>query len=228
MSAHRRPLGVATLLAISTLLALSVGAALAGGVGVIIPSATDGSATTAGQSRTLEFQVLQHGVSPYAGVVSVVLTDTATGTQQSVPAKPTGKPGTYSATVTFPTAGWWSWHVVTDGLVIESAPTVVGVLASSINENPIGFYPGQAAPTFTADTTQTEALAAQVSQLQKTVDGLRTDLAQARDASRDTMPLNVGIGLLLVAAAIGVLAGRALARTASSVRPIEAPATRSS
>ena len=91
------------------LLALPAGAQAGGWATVTLSSTPDG--LEPGQPWLVEMEILQHGRTPLDGVEpSIVLTD-PTGETRSVAAKPTGRPGMYSARAVFPEAGRWTYAV---------------------------------------------------------------------------------------------------------------------
>jgi hypothetical protein len=86
----------------------------------------------AGQEIQLGFNVLQHGVTPISSVqATLIATNAATGHKVTVAASPQGAEGHYVALVTFPEAGFWTWHVEITDLIGESVPSVVTVLTAS-------------------------------------------------------------------------------------------------
>ena len=91
------------------LLALPAAAQAGGWATVTLSSTPDGLAP--GQPWLVELEILQHGRTPLDGVEpSIVLTD-GTGATRSVAAKPTGRPGMYTARAVFPAAGRWTYAV---------------------------------------------------------------------------------------------------------------------
>ena len=97
-------------IAVASALWLS-GVAGAGGwatVGVS-PEPPDGAA--AGTVWTPTLRVLQHGRTPLDGVQPTILVSDGSGPPSTFAARPTGKPGTYSARVVFPSAGRWTYRV---------------------------------------------------------------------------------------------------------------------
>jgi hypothetical protein len=67
----------------------------------------------------VEMTVLQHGVTPLEGVhPRVIVTPADGGKRKSFPARATGKPGVYRATVVFASAGTWR-YVVDDGFTAK-------------------------------------------------------------------------------------------------------------
>ena len=101
----------AAALAIIGLLVLP-GAAVAGGWAIVGLSSTP-DAVAPGATWNVDIEVLQHGRTPLDGVEPTVTI--ASGEQsRTFTTRPTGTPGTYRASVTFPRAGTWS-YVVDDG-----------------------------------------------------------------------------------------------------------------
>ena len=193
---------------LAVMLALAASPVLAGGVAVVVPEAGDGHQVGAGEETTLTFTLLQHGVTPVDfGAARVVVVDTATGDSFSVAAQPAGKPGLFRATVTYPTSGWWAWHVEHDGLLIQSGPNLVPVVGADV---PFPVYePGASRTdaastlnrTITERTAERDALRATVSDLTARNAELTSQLADAD--GRPTLAAVVGVGLL---AALGGLA----------------------
>jgi hypothetical protein len=64
------------------------------------------ASAAAGGTWTPEFTVLQHGRTPTDGLRAAVLL-TSGGRVERFAARPTGRPGTYTATVKLPSAGRW-------------------------------------------------------------------------------------------------------------------------
>ena len=113
------------------LIALGVLAALA-----LAPSAFAGGWATVGLSSTpagtqpgdpwkVDITVLQHGRTPLVDLQPTVTIRNGDATK-TFDATPTGKPGVYAATVTFPTAGKWTYEV-NDGFVTQQPHTYPAV-----------------------------------------------------------------------------------------------------
>jgi hypothetical protein len=85
-------------------------AATAGGFATVqlssLPAGTD-----AGGTWTPTLTVLQHGITPLDGLRPTVRIANEAGTTESFDARPAGEPGTYLATVTFPSAGVWRYEI---------------------------------------------------------------------------------------------------------------------
>ena len=84
--------------------------ALAGGWATAGLSPPDG--VGAGDTWNADVRILQHGMTPLAGVIpTVTIRNVATGKEKTFTAKPTGEVGVYRAKVIFPAAGKYSYKV---------------------------------------------------------------------------------------------------------------------
>jgi LPXTG-motif cell wall-anchored protein len=131
-------------------------AALAGGVAIANLDSTP--QPRAGEATTLGFTLLQHGVTPVtSGDVSVVARNDATGESVTTKGHAEGKPGHYLATMTFPSAGSWTWEITLENLLMQSKFPPLTVL-------PAVGAPAPAAPAATepapASTGAPQAIAA--------------------------------------------------------------------
>jgi len=95
--------------------AATAGTAHAGGWATVELGAPAPGSLDAGEPWRVELIVKQHGVTPLDGVTPSVKIDNGAGVVQSFPARPTGRPGTYAAEVTYPAAGMWKTRIY-DGL----------------------------------------------------------------------------------------------------------------
>jgi hypothetical protein len=93
--------------ALATVLLVPASAA-AGGWATVGLAPPDGIGP--GETWKAELTILQHGVSPLAGVKPRVIV-TRGDARRAYAAAPTGKPGVYRAEVVFPTAGTWRYEV---------------------------------------------------------------------------------------------------------------------
>jgi hypothetical protein len=84
--------------------------AFAGGWAVITLDELPGN-VVAGEPLNVGFTVLQHGITPMAGLDPTVTATLFKDEQFVVYAEPDGKPGHYTATLTFPKEGDWSWSI---------------------------------------------------------------------------------------------------------------------
>ena len=69
------------------------------------------SGVMAGQPITIGFTVLQHGKTPMADLYPTITATLSSVDTFVVKAKPEGKVGHYTAILTFPKAGNWSWSI---------------------------------------------------------------------------------------------------------------------
>ena len=66
----------------------------------------------AGDTWNAQVTILQHGMTPLAGVSpTVTIRNASTGAEKTFAAKPTDKTGVYVAKVVFPSQGKWSYEV---------------------------------------------------------------------------------------------------------------------
>ena len=120
------------------LLAVPGSAAAGGWATVELGSTPDGLG--AGEAWVVEVTVLQHGRTPLDDVEPTVTVSKAHGGETlSVPATPTGEPGVYRASVTFPSAGRWT-YTVHDGFTREHSypPVQIRREAASATPGPSG------------------------------------------------------------------------------------------
>lgn len=100
---------IATALVI-TLLFISVMPVFAGGWAVITLDQLPGD-LVAGQPYTIGFTVRQHGVTLMDGLYPTITANLNKETEFIIDARSDGKPGHYTATMTFPKEGEWSWSI---------------------------------------------------------------------------------------------------------------------
>ena len=84
-------------------------AALAGGWATVKLSSTP-AGSHVGEPWVVNLTVLQHGVTPLAGIEPRVRISQGT-LARSYLARPTSKTGVYRARVVFPRAGMWQWSI---------------------------------------------------------------------------------------------------------------------
>lgn len=65
----------------------------------------------AGEPLTIGFVVLQHGRTPLDGLTPTITANLYKDQEFVVQAEPGGKPGHYTATLIFPSAGEWRWSI---------------------------------------------------------------------------------------------------------------------
>jgi len=98
------------MLALACGLALALaGVALAGGWATVQLSSTP-TGIRAGAVWDVRLTVLQHGVTPLAGVRPVVIVRKGAVARRFT-ARPTRRVGVYRARVVFPSAGTWTWKI---------------------------------------------------------------------------------------------------------------------
>ena len=121
----RRTASVLAALAMLLVLAAPV---LAGGWADIV---ADGSTTTPpieGTPISIGFKVMQHGVTPAPWETATVhFSEIGTGQALDVISKNDGPDGHFTATVTLPHAGYWSWHVTLENLQAQGTPITLAV-----------------------------------------------------------------------------------------------------
>ena len=103
-------------------------AALAGGWATVQLSSTPKGAQ-AGTPWVVNLTVLQHGVTPLAGVTPEVRIDQGT-VRRVFTARPTARTGVYRARVVFPRAGTWRW-TIWDGFSREHTYAPVRIAPSA-------------------------------------------------------------------------------------------------
>jgi hypothetical protein len=89
----------------------------------------------AGEPLTVGFTVLQHGKTPLDGLEPTVTANLYKEEFFEVEAEPSGKPGHYTATLTFPKEGEWRWYI--NAFSMEQLMPVLSVaapVASASNE----------------------------------------------------------------------------------------------
>ena len=65
----------------------------------------------AGEPLTIGFTVLQHGKTPMTDLSPIIVANLHKDTEFKIIAEEEGKPGHYTATLTFPKEGEWSWSI---------------------------------------------------------------------------------------------------------------------
>ena len=182
--------------AAALLIALTAGAASAGGWATIQTDASNPTHPNAGEPFTFGFTVLQHGVTPAGWVETPTYLgiNGATGERIEVKAVAKGADGHFVATVTLPSAGFWTWQVVLTDLIVETAPQPVAVAMAD------GSLPAMDTGSMLAAIervrteirteyqaqlfTETDAMRAQITALDAKVRYLDGQRASAREAGR--------------------------------------------
>src|SRR5262249_29698328 len=83
----------------------------------------------ADKSLTIGFMVLQHGRTPMTDLKPTVTAKLPKGEQLTFFAAPKGKPGHYTAVLTFPQDGNWEWSI--QAFTMDQKMPVLNVSASS-------------------------------------------------------------------------------------------------
>ena len=210
-------------LAAVAILLLAASATMAGGWATI---KADEGATPPSEDKATElgFTVLQHGETP-AGweQPTVVLQEVSTGQTISVPAVASGADGHFVAPITLTTAGFWTWHVELRDLVVETPPSLLGVLtfdgvapqfdvasvtaligrSSQQLRNEFG---GNYGPQIDALRSEVDGLSSQLTRVSRE----RDELAAQVEGLQGATPGVPVLGLLAVSVLGGALAGFAM------------------
>lgn len=93
----------------------------------------------AGTPWRVELIVKQHGITPLDGVHPSIRIANGAGVVRSFPARPAGRPGTYVADVTFPSAGTWRARIF-DGFT-DAVPHRLSALTVGTGPLPAGGFP---------------------------------------------------------------------------------------
>ncbi|HET7495525.1 MAG TPA: hypothetical protein VFJ80_08745 [Candidatus Limnocylindrales bacterium] len=167
--------------AIAFLLALAA-PVMAGGWADIVADAQTGPPPIEGRPIVIGFKVMQHGVTPAPWETATVhLAEASSGDSIEVVATNDDPNGHFSASVTLPHAGFWSWHVTLANLQSTQVPPTVSVRAAD-GRAPIV----EPATLFAAIDRAKDEIRDQVeSQVGQQVDelGQRVDVARARITS---------------------------------------------
>jgi hypothetical protein len=113
--------------------AATTGTAHAGGWATVELGEAPG-AMVAGEPWRVELIVKQHGVTPMDDVTPSLRIDNGDGVVQTFPARHAGRPGTYVAEVTFPSAGTWRTRIYdgfTDAVPHRLSPLTVAPASGS-------------------------------------------------------------------------------------------------
>ena len=225
------------LAAATLLIALSAGAASAGGWATIQADTGNPPQPNAGEPFTFGFTVLQHGVTP-AGWESPTFLgiNSATGERIEVKAVAEGADGHFVATVTLPTAGFWTWQVMLRDLIVETAPAPMAVatadgklpamdtgsMLSAIERVRSEIRAEYQAQLF----TETDALRSQITHLNSQVEYLYSERATltkevealkanptAAAPAAESVPLFAVVGIAVLAGAISGFAMTMLGRS---------------
>lgn len=84
----------------------------------------------AGEEFTIGFMVLQHGKTPMTDLSPIIIANLNKDSQFTVTAKEEGKPGHYTATLTFPKEGEWNWTI--EAFSMQQKMPTLSVAAPSV------------------------------------------------------------------------------------------------
>ena len=154
------------------------------------------SNVVAGEPVTIGFTVLQHGITPMTGLNPTITANLYKDAEFVVPAEAEGKPGYYTATLTFPKEGDWRWSIQAFAMD-QPMPMLSVAPATAALKTPA-----------TAETTATSFLASPMvlGSLVVLVLGLAGAVVGFRRRSRPVMALTVLcllVGILLLVAGAG-------------------------
>lgn len=193
------------LAAASLLAALTAGAASAGGWATITADPGSQPQPNAGEPFTFGFTVLQHGVTP-AGweEATVVAISGSTGRRVEVRATVDDVArGHFTATVSLPEAGYWTWQVELRDLVVQTRPQPLTVA------NADGSPPAMDAPAVLAamERMRAEIRTELGDRLRTEAESLRAevDALSARGSTGVPLP-----GVIAIAVLAGALSGFAV------------------
>jgi len=108
--------------------AATAGTAHAGGWATVELGAPAPKSLDSGEPWRVELIVKQHGITPLDGVTPSVEITGEAGAVRKFEARPTGRPGTYVAEVTYPSAGTWKTRIYdgfTDAVPHRLSPMTV-------------------------------------------------------------------------------------------------------
>jgi hypothetical protein len=88
----------------------------------------------AGESLTVGFTVRQHGITPMNGIDPTVTARLSKNDEFVVHAEAEGKPGHYTAALTFPTEGKWEWSI--QAFTMDQPMPTLRVAATAASANP--------------------------------------------------------------------------------------------
>jgi hypothetical protein len=172
---------VGVLAAIVTLLAVTTTASAGGWATAEVDKPV--TRVEAGEETTIEFTLLQHGVTPTNWTTTYVeATNTETGETLRFDATPLSEVGRWTVDVAFPSAGSWDWSIKTDELMVEGTfPTIDVVGDAAVVSSAAGLTQAQLDAAITSATDpiekQLSSMTGEMDVLQKQI----TNLTNERD-----------------------------------------------
>jgi hypothetical protein len=216
---------------------------LAGGWADIVADAQTGNPPTEGQPFTIGFKVLQHGVTPAPWETATVhLADGSSGDALDVPSRNDDPNGHFTATVTLPHSGYWTWSVTLQNLAAQGTPVTIAV-RSKAGQPPL-FDPATAMTAIDHAKSDiraelTSSLSAELERIDGDAQAMRSrlisldsqvsNLAKQRDALQarvDALERGGGSLPVLGAISLAVLAGAAAGFAMSWLAGRPAPTAR--
>ena len=91
----------------------------------------------AGEPYNIGFTVLQHGKTPMTDLYPIVTARIANGEILTFSAEPEGKPGHYTAALTFPKDGEWEWSIQAFTMDLKMPVLTVGAAGASSVAEPV-------------------------------------------------------------------------------------------
>jgi hypothetical protein len=114
--------------AATALLFLLAAPVMAGGWADIVADAQTGTTPIAARPFAVGFKVMQHGITPAPWETATVhFVEVGSGDAIDVVASNDDPNGHFTASVTLPRAGLWSWHVTLANLQSTHVPVTIGV-----------------------------------------------------------------------------------------------------
>lgn len=240
------------LAAAGLLVALVAGGANAGGWATIQADAGNPHQPNAGEPFTFGFTVLQHGVTPagWVNTPTFVGISGVTGERIEVKAVAQGVDGHFVATVTLPSAGYWTWQVVLTDLIVETAPQPMAVASNGalpamdtgamlaalerVRSELRTEYQAQLFSEADALRAQVTTLNTKVTALESQRDALRKQVdalaatppaVAAPSPAPDSVPIFAIVGIAVLAGAISGFAMTALGRSSRPMSAVSDAAT---
>jgi mono/diheme cytochrome c family protein len=159
-----------------------------------------------GQSFTVRFTVLQHGVTPLSGLEPMIeVENTATGTRLSFAAQSGTTAGLYEASLTLPEAGEWAWSIAAFTMV-QPMPAI------SVKPGP-ALPAGSPKPAASGNSPLPQLLVSLAAGLSAVI------LLAAAFGLRRSAPSRLAPALVVVALLLVVFAGSGVGHTSANESP---------
>lgn len=112
----------------------------------------------AGEPVTIGFMVRQHGRTPMDGLEPTIVANLYKEQEVTVNAEPDGKPGHYTATITFPKEGEWRWFIHAFSMSQLMPMLKVSASAGAVVSQPVVESEAATAPVSTLTILRLSAL----------------------------------------------------------------------